>query len=97
MTETVENLIVDLVEWVGSRDHSYRDTLEAWRTSCPRLPVWEEANDRGLLETVVHGGISVVRPTPAGLRLLRERRPRVWAVLVKENADVMIRSADHER
>jgi hypothetical protein len=95
--ETVENLIVDLVEWVGSKDRSYRETLEAWRTSCPRLPVWEEANDRGLLETVADGGISVVRPTPAGLRLLRERRPRAWAALVKENANPTIGSVDRER
>jgi hypothetical protein len=89
-SETVENLIVDLVEWVGAKGRSYHETLEAWRTSCPRLPVWEEANDRGLLETVALGGISVVRPTPAGLRLLRDRRPNAGAALVAENDEAAI-------
>jgi hypothetical protein len=70
MSNTVENLILDLLEWVGSRERSYGDTMDAWRTSCPRLPVWEDANDRGLLETVD----SCVRLTPAGWELLRERR-----------------------
>jgi D-3-phosphoglycerate dehydrogenase len=24
--------------------------MEAWRTSCPGLPIWEEANERGFIE-----------------------------------------------
>ncbi len=50
MTVTVDNLILDLLEWLGSSPRPYSEVLEAWRTSCPRLPVWEEANDRGLVE-----------------------------------------------
>src|SRR5262249_48856945 len=53
MTDTVGSLVLDLVEWVGRRERSYQDTMDAWRTSCPRLPVWEEANDHGLVETTV--------------------------------------------
>ena len=41
-------LIRELLEWVGPNPRSCAETLEAWRTSCPRLPVWEEAN-RGLV------------------------------------------------
>ena len=47
--DTVDNLIFDLLEWMGPRPRPYADVLEAWRTSCPRLPVWEEANDRGFI------------------------------------------------
>ena len=72
MNGTVENLILDLLEWVGRKDRTYQETMDAWRTSCPRLPVWEDANDRGLV--VAHG--SVVRLTPTGLALLKERRSR---------------------
>lgn len=43
--DTVDNLILDLLERMGPRPRPYVDVLEAWRTSCPRLPVWEEAND----------------------------------------------------
>ena len=61
MNDTVENLIVDLLEWVGRKERTYRETMEEWRTSCPRLPVWEDANDRGLVEVTSANGCSVVR------------------------------------
>ncbi|HET7526599.1 MAG TPA: 3-phosphoglycerate dehydrogenase [Burkholderiaceae bacterium] len=50
MTDPVDALIIDLLEWVGPRPRPYAEVLDAWRTSCPRLPVWEEANARGYLE-----------------------------------------------
>ncbi|HEY1758253.1 MAG TPA: hypothetical protein VGG72_22975 [Bryobacteraceae bacterium] len=72
MVDTVvEALILDFLDWVKARDRSYEDTLDAWRTSCPRLPVWEEANDRGLIVRDEAGGISMIRLTPAGLALLK--------------------------
>lgn len=46
MPDTVENLILDLLEWVGRKERTYQETMDAWRTSCPRLPVWEDANPR---------------------------------------------------
>ncbi len=65
----VEALIADLLEWLASGARSYEEVMDAWRTSCPRLPVWEDANDRGLVE--VDG--SMVRATPAGLEMLAVR------------------------
>jgi len=50
MTNTVDALILDLLEWIGPESRPYSAVIEAWRTSCPRLPVWEEANERGFLE-----------------------------------------------
>jgi D-3-phosphoglycerate dehydrogenase / 2-oxoglutarate reductase len=47
--ETVESLILDLLEWIGSTARPYDEVLDAWRTSCPRLPVWEEAMERGFV------------------------------------------------
>jgi len=75
MTDTVENLILDLVEWVERRERTYDETMEAWRTSCPRLPVWEDATERRLVERAVANGRVIVRATPDGLALLEERRP----------------------
>jgi hypothetical protein len=78
MTQTVAVLILDLLEWVARRDRSYEETMDAWRTSCPRLPVWEDATDRGLVsvEQATHG--LVVRVTPVGLAFLKEHR-KEWA------------------
>jgi len=74
MIDTVESLILDLLEWVASRERTYEDVMDAWRTSCPKLPVWEDANDRGLIETVEVNGRSLVQITAAGAALLDERR-----------------------
>ena len=75
MTETVEALVLDLLEWLSRQDRSYEQTMDAWRTSCPKLPVWEEANDRGLVCMESRNGGSSVRVTPAGFELLKKFRP----------------------
>ena len=56
MSDPVESLILDLLEWIGPRARPYAEVLEAWRTSCPRLPVWEEANQRGLVDHIHEQG-----------------------------------------
>jgi hypothetical protein len=33
----------DLLAWIGSAPRSYEATMDAWRTSCPRLSIWEDA------------------------------------------------------
>jgi hypothetical protein len=86
MSDTVENLILDLVEWVGRKPRTYQETMEAWRTSCPRLPVWEDATDRGLVETARTNGQSEVRATPAGLEHLKRQRPRAHQALEQATA-----------
>src|SRR5262245_19052825 len=87
MTDTVDNLILDLVEWVSRKERTYLETMDAWRTSCPRLPVWEDATDRGLVETFASGP-SLVRATPAGLALLKEMSPHVYIELMAGSAPV---------
>lgn len=76
MPDFVDDLVLDLLEWLGSDPRPYAEVMEAWRTSCPRLPVWEEANDRGYLERHHEpGGRAVVAVSTCGLQHLRERRP----------------------
>ena len=75
MSDSVESLILDLLEWLAKRDRTYAETMEAWRTSCPKLPVWEDANDRGLVALVpATRGRRIVRLTPAGLAFLEQHR-----------------------
>ena len=74
MAETVEPLILDLVEWVSKAPRAYSEVMDAWRTSCPRLTVWEDAVDRGyLVRERVDGGQIIVKVTPAGLKFLADR------------------------
>ncbi len=49
MAEGLDPLILDLVEWVAREPRAYTELIDAWRTSCPRLTVWEDAVDRGLV------------------------------------------------
>jgi trans-aconitate 2-methyltransferase len=67
MSDPVEALILDLLEWIGPDSRPYTEVIEAWRTSCPRLPVWEEASERGLVAREYRDGIgAVISVSPAG-------------------------------
>lgn len=75
MRDPVEPLILDLLEWIGDSPKPYRDVMEVWRTSCPRLPVWEEANLRGYLAHLQQpGGFGRVAVSDTGLAHLRNCR-----------------------
>lgn len=65
-TDPTDALVRDLVTWVGAGGRAYADVMDAWKTSCPRLPVWEEANARGFVET----DRGMVRLTARGRDLL---------------------------
>ena len=45
-------LILDLVEWIAARPQRYEDVMDAWRTSCPRLTIWEDTVDAGYVQTL---------------------------------------------
>jgi D-3-phosphoglycerate dehydrogenase / 2-oxoglutarate reductase len=73
---TTESLILDLLEWIGPDARPYDEVLEAWRTSCPHLPVWEEAGERGFISRRrAPGGRALVAVSPAGAEHLRAGRP----------------------
>jgi hypothetical protein len=69
----VEPLILDLLEYLNARERTYEEVMAAWRTSCPKLPVWEDANDRGLVRLEQRPDSCLVKVTPAGLTLLARR------------------------
>lgn len=74
MTSAVEPLICDMLSWIAKEERSYVEVMEAWRTSCPRLPVWEDANERGLVTRRVSGGVATVAVTAAGRAFLDAHR-----------------------
>ena len=77
MADPVDALVLDLLEWIGDRPRPYAQVLEAWRTSCPKLPVWEEANARGFLAHETKPGVgALVSVTANGRTYLDECRKR---------------------
>ena len=71
----IDALIADLLDWIGPGSRAYAEVMDAWRTSCPRLPVWEEAATRGLVERRhTAGSEAMISLTALGKELLCSRR-----------------------
>ena len=82
MSGELDALVLDLVEWIAREPRCYAEVFDAWRTSCPRLPGWEEACDRGLVaRTSVPGRGALVVATTSGRKFLQQHgRPSAAAV-----------------
>ncbi len=75
MPDPVDALVIDLLEWIGPGARPYSEVIDAWRTSCPRLPVWEEANARGYIVSEHRTGAgALISLSSAGRDLLNQRR-----------------------
>jgi hypothetical protein len=44
------HLTLQFLTWLSERPRSYGEAMEAWRSSCPRLSIWEDAMAEGLIE-----------------------------------------------
>ena len=56
MSEATTALTRQMLEWLAVRPRHYREVMEAWRTNCPRLTIWEDAWSEGLLARDPHTG-----------------------------------------
>jgi hypothetical protein len=72
MPESISLLMREFLTWIASRRRSYAEAMEAWRSTCPRHTVWEDALIDGLIR-VESGGTSSqpeVTLTPRGRAIL---------------------------
>lgn len=66
------SLIFDLVSWIGKEPRAYNEVMDAWRTSCPRLSIWEDATDSGFIErSYDKKGKPIVCITEKGVNFLK--------------------------
>lgn len=70
MVEANHALVLDFVAWVAARPRTYAEVMDAWRTSCPRLTIWEDSVDQGLVARERRNGVAMVTVTALGQRLL---------------------------
>ena len=68
MAEAADSLVLDLVEWVAQQPRPYSDVIAAWRTSCPRLTIWEDAVDGGYVARASGAMITVTEDGKQWLR-----------------------------
>ena len=72
MADTSDPLVLDLIEWIAREPRLYAEVIETWRTSCPRLTIWEDAVDRGYVAREAVAGVGVrVAITASGKEFLR--------------------------
>jgi hypothetical protein len=72
MAEPASLLLLQFLDWVSSRPRTYAETMDAWRSSCPRFTVWEDALLDGLVqvETGERWQEAQVTLTPRGRAVL---------------------------
>ena len=81
-------LTLQMLAWLDGAPRTYGEAMEAWRTSCPRLSIWEDALADGLIFVRpagpgAGGQAAVVALTAAGnevlerfaMRSTADRRP----------------------
>ncbi len=80
MSDILAPLTIDFLAWLASEPRDYADVMDAWRTSCPRLTIWEDAIDAGFVTRVhVRGHPVRIALTPRGEARLAGHRPLVPA------------------
>jgi len=72
MSDPARALTLQFLAWIAEAPRTYAQAMEAWRSTCPRLSIWEDAILDGLV--AFEGGAtrnaSRVTLTPKGRALL---------------------------
>ncbi len=78
----MDALTLQLLTWISDRPRSYGETMDAWHTTCPRMPVWEDAVSAGLICMAGAGTMRErsVSLTKRGLALLDGHASRLLKV-----------------
>ena len=75
MSDVLIPLTIDFLAWLEAAPRSYAEVMDVWRTSCPRLTIWEDAVDAGLVMHLSNpGGPAMVGVTSKGLEMLLVRK-----------------------
>jgi hypothetical protein len=73
MREPASLIMVQFLTWVADRPRTYAGTMEAWRSTCPRLSVWEDAIIEGLV-CIENDPSRAVCLTPRGRAVLEKAK-----------------------
>lgn len=74
MTSAHASLTLQLLEWVVDKRCTHAELMEAWKTTCPRLSIWEDACAESLIGCGP-GREDVVFLTEKGQRYLLTHAP----------------------
>jgi hypothetical protein len=71
MSESASLIMVQFLAWVADRPRTYPEAMEAWRSTCPRLSVWEDAIIGGMVR-LENGNGRAVALTARGRAVLEK-------------------------
>jgi hypothetical protein len=69
-------LTVQLLEWLSKQPRTHGEIIDAWRTTCPRLSIWEDACIDGLIDCD-QSGEPLYFPSKKGHSILEAISPSV--------------------
>jgi hypothetical protein len=95
MADTLDPLVLDFLEWLAREPRPYAEVMDVWRTSCPRLTVWEDSVDRGFVTRGLPGHSTgqqsaIVGLTPSGFSFLSQHGrhlPGGWVICIHRTFD----------
>jgi hypothetical protein len=73
VSESTSLIMIQFLAWVADRPRNYAQAMEAWRSTCPRLSVWEDAIIEGLAR-IENGADRAVTLTPRGYAVLEKAK-----------------------
>lgn len=71
MDRSHDALTLQMLQWIAQGTHSYAEVVDVWKSSCPRLTIWEDACADGLIDAAP-GMSGVVSLTEKGRGLLSQ-------------------------
>jgi hypothetical protein len=48
--KSVSLSIIEFLKWISLRPRTYGEAMESWRSTCPRLTIWEDALAEGYIQ-----------------------------------------------
>jgi hypothetical protein len=84
MSDPTRALTVQLLEWIEEKPRTHAQVIEVWRSSCPRLSIWEDACSDGLIDSLP--GSATLRVSERGRRLLADQACRTPGAPVTHSA-----------
>ncbi len=70
MSHPARLITLQFLAWVADRPRTYTEAMDAWRSTCPQLSVWEDAIIAGLVQ-IESGNGRAVTLTPHGRAVLK--------------------------
>jgi hypothetical protein len=73
MSQPARLIMLQFLSWVADRPRTYGEAMDAWRSTCPQLSVWEDAIIAGLVQ-IENGNGRAVTLTPRGRAVLEAEK-----------------------